>query len=40
VAAFLERLEAVNFDAFDPGLARRNWRLPWRMWKAQYTRKF
>jgi NADH dehydrogenase [ubiquinone] 1 alpha subcomplex assembly factor 6 len=40
VAAFLARLEAANFDAFAPALARRNWRLPWQMWRASYSRQF
>jgi len=30
---YLERLEAVNFNAFDPTLQLRSWKLPWRVWR-------
>ncbi|OCH86396.1 hypothetical protein OBBRIDRAFT_242902 [Obba rivulosa] len=30
---YLERLEAVNFNAFDPSLQLRSWKLPWRVWR-------
>ncbi|KAH9989706.1 isoprenoid synthase domain-containing protein [Russula compacta] len=40
VASFLERLEAVDFDAFHPSLQLRNWKLPWRVWRSYYKRTF
>ncbi|KAI0086519.1 Squalene/phytoene synthase [Irpex rosettiformis] len=36
-ALYLERLEKVNFDAFDPSLQQRSWRLPWRIWRGYYA---
>ncbi|KZT12069.1 uncharacterized protein LAESUDRAFT_720046 [Laetiporus sulphureus 93-53] len=33
---YLERLEAVNFDAFHPSLQNRDWKLPWRIWSSYY----
>ncbi|KAI0248584.1 isoprenoid synthase domain-containing protein [Lactifluus subvellereus] len=40
VASFLERLEAVNFNAFHPSLQLRSWKLPWRVWRSYYKRTF
>jgi len=40
IAYFLERLEAVNFDAFHPSLQLRSWKLPWRVWRSYYNRTF
>ncbi|KAH9891650.1 isoprenoid synthase domain-containing protein [Cubamyces lactineus] len=37
---YLGRLEAVNFDAFQPSLQLRDWRLPWRIWRGYYKRDF
>ena len=37
---FLQRLEAVNFNAFEPTLQRKDWRLPWRIWSAYHKRTF
>lgn len=31
---WLRRLEKVDFDVFDEGLRRREWRLPWKAWLA------
>ncbi|KAH9936315.1 isoprenoid synthase domain-containing protein [Fomitopsis serialis] len=33
---YLERLEAANFDVFDPSLQVRGWQLPWRIWRSYY----
>ncbi|KAG8907608.1 hypothetical protein FRB99_003303 [Tulasnella sp. 403] len=38
--SYLERLEKANFDAFDAGLLRRDWRLPFRIWRANSRRTF
>ncbi|KIO27028.1 hypothetical protein M407DRAFT_195197 [Tulasnella calospora MUT 4182] len=40
VASFLEQLEKVNFDAFDPSLQKRDWKLPFRIWRASSSRSF
>jgi len=40
IATFLERLEAVNFNAFDPSLQLRSWKLPWQIWRSYYKRTF
>ncbi|KAI9435375.1 isoprenoid synthase domain-containing protein [Russula earlei] len=40
IASFLERLEAVNFNAFHPSLQGRSWKLPWRVWRSYYKRTF
>ncbi|KAJ7863118.1 isoprenoid synthase domain-containing protein [Mycena olivaceomarginata] len=40
VASFLAQLERVNFDAFAPSLAMRDWRLSWRIWTGYYRREF
>jgi len=37
---YLERLEAVNFDAFHPSLQLRDWKLPWRVWRSYYKGTF
>ncbi|KAH9950578.1 Squalene/phytoene synthase [Amylocystis lapponica] len=37
---FLERLQAVNFNAFDPSLRMRDWKLPWRVWRGYYKGTF
>lgn len=33
---YLERLQEVDFDAFDPRLRVRDWKLPWRVWRSYY----
>jgi len=40
VGLFLEKLEGANFNAFHPSLQRRDWRLPWRVWRGFYKRRF
>ncbi|KAK0221836.1 isoprenoid synthase domain-containing protein [Armillaria fumosa] len=40
VASNLTRLEKANFNAFEPGLQLRDWKLPWRVWKSYYVRMF
>jgi len=40
IAVFLERLEAVNFNAFHPSMQLRSWKLPWRVWRSYYKRTF
>ncbi|KAI0648011.1 isoprenoid synthase domain-containing protein [Trametes meyenii] len=37
---YLGRLEAVNFDAFQPSLQLRDWKLPWRLWRGYYQLDF
>ncbi|KAG6336051.1 hypothetical protein ID866_3024 [Astraeus odoratus] len=39
-ASILERLEAVNFNVFHPSLQARDWRLPWRVWRSYYKKRF
>ncbi|KAJ3484253.1 hypothetical protein NLI96_g5768 [Meripilus lineatus] len=39
-ALYLERLEKANFDAFEPSLQMRTWRLPWRVWQGYYKGTF
>ncbi|MCJ1308992.1 hypothetical protein MMC25_002647 [Agyrium rufum] len=36
---WLERLEKVDFDVFDPSLRRSDWKLPWRYWRANSKKK-
>lgn len=40
IVSFLERLQGVDFDAFDPALQQRQWDLPWRVWRSYYKRTF
>ena len=40
VSAYLERLEKADFNAFEPGLMRREWRLPWRVYRAAGKKEF
>ena len=40
VIRFLERLEAANFNAFEPTLQRKDWKLPWRVWSGYRKRAF
>jgi len=40
VTNFLQRLEAANFNAFDPTLQRKDWKLPWRVWSGYHKRTF
>ncbi|KAH7913400.1 isoprenoid synthase domain-containing protein [Hygrophoropsis aurantiaca] len=40
VASFLRRLEKANFNAFDPSLQVRDWKLPWQVWRGYYKRTF
>ncbi|RPD62423.1 hypothetical protein L226DRAFT_458098 [Lentinus tigrinus ALCF2SS1-7] len=37
---YLGRLESVNFDAFDPSLQLRDWKLPWKIWRGYYKGDF
>ncbi|KAI0732041.1 isoprenoid synthase domain-containing protein [Fomitopsis betulina] len=37
---YLERLETANFNAFDPTLQVRGWKLPWRVWSSYYKGQF
>jgi len=39
-ASYLERLEAVDFDAFHPSLQVRDWKLPFRIWRQRSKRMF
>lgn len=40
VTSFLQRLEAANFNAFDPTLQRKDWKLPWHVWNGYRKRAF
>ncbi|TFK52614.1 hypothetical protein OE88DRAFT_1657972 [Heliocybe sulcata] len=40
VKSYLSRLEAANFNAFDTSLQRRDWKMPWRIWRGYYKRTF
>ncbi|KAF9649422.1 hypothetical protein BDM02DRAFT_3268747 [Thelephora ganbajun] len=40
VINFLQRLEAANFNAFEPTLQRKDWKLPWRIWSGYHKRTF
>jgi len=40
IASFLERLQAVDFNAFHPTLQLRRWNLPWQVWRSYYNRTF
>lgn len=40
VANLLQRLEDNNFNAFDPKLQQRDWKLPWQIYRAYYRRCF
>ncbi|TFK24970.1 hypothetical protein FA15DRAFT_618696 [Coprinopsis marcescibilis] len=40
IANYLGRLEKTNFNAFEPKLQLRDWKLPWQLWKSYYQRKF
>ncbi|KAF3902786.1 hypothetical protein AA313_de0204805 [Arthrobotrys entomopaga] len=37
---YLNRLEKVDFDVFDPSLQMREWRLPWKAYMANVRRQF
>ena len=37
---WLERLQRLDFDVFDPSLRRRDWKLPWRAWRANRRKTF
>ncbi|KAI0712164.1 isoprenoid synthase domain-containing protein [Earliella scabrosa] len=37
---YLGRLEAVNFDAFEPSLQVRDWKLPWKVWRGYFRGEF
>ncbi|KAG9036994.1 hypothetical protein FRB95_007289 [Tulasnella sp. JGI-2019a] len=39
-SSYLESLEKVNFDAFDPRLQQRDWKLAPRIWWASRSRRF
>ncbi|KAF9220959.1 hypothetical protein BS17DRAFT_292885 [Gyrodon lividus] len=40
VTSILRRLEAVNFNVYDPYLQVRDWKLPWHVWRGYYKRTF
>ncbi|TRM60671.1 isoprenoid synthase domain-containing protein [Schizophyllum amplum] len=40
VANYLQRLEKANFNAFEPKLQLRDWKLPWHVWRGYYKRMF
>ncbi|EKM79202.1 hypothetical protein AGABI1DRAFT_128365 [Agaricus bisporus var. burnettii JB137-S8] len=40
VANLLQRLENNKFDAFDPKLRQRDWKLPWFIYRGYYRRQF
>ncbi|EIN12633.1 hypothetical protein PUNSTDRAFT_97434 [Punctularia strigosozonata HHB-11173 SS5] len=40
IASYLSRLEAVNFNPFDPSLQRRHWKLPWNVWRGYFKKAF
>ncbi|KIJ64453.1 hypothetical protein HYDPIDRAFT_90439 [Hydnomerulius pinastri MD-312] len=40
VVSILRRLEAVNFNVYDPSLQVRDWKLPWQVWRSYYKRSF
>jgi len=40
VTNFLQRLEAANFNAFEPTLQRKDWKLPWRIWSGHHKHTF
>ena len=37
---YLDRLEALDFNPFDPKLLRRSWTLPWRAYRAFSKKSF
>ncbi|KAF8895517.1 isoprenoid synthase domain-containing protein [Infundibulicybe gibba] len=39
VSNYLRRLEEANFNAFEPRLQMRDWKLPWRVWRGFYKRE-
>ncbi|KAF5323872.1 hypothetical protein D9611_008257 [Ephemerocybe angulata] len=39
-ANYLGRLEKANFNAFEPRLQLRDWKLPWQLWRSYYKRQF
>ncbi|KAG8887292.1 hypothetical protein FRB98_000278 [Tulasnella sp. 332] len=40
ISSYLVNLEKANFDAFDPKLQQRDWKLPPRIWWAARSKKF
>jgi len=40
VASYLARLEAVDFDAFDPSLQMQDWKLPFSLWRHRSGGRF
>ncbi|KAF5360504.1 hypothetical protein D9756_005022 [Leucocoprinus leucothites] len=40
VTNLLQRLEKNSFNAFDPKLQQRDWKLPWHIYRAYYRREF
>ncbi|KAI0317787.1 Squalene/phytoene synthase [Amylostereum chailletii] len=40
VTSYLQRLESVNFDAFNRSLQMREWKMPWRVWRSYYNCTF
>jgi len=40
VQSFLTRLQAANFNVFDPSLQQRYWKLPWQIWRAHRNTSF
>ncbi|TPX31302.1 hypothetical protein SmJEL517_g05316 [Synchytrium microbalum] len=37
---YLKRLEATNFNLFDPKLTQKTWKLPWTIWSASRNSRF
>lgn len=40
VVSYLQRLEAVNFNPFNPVLQTKDWKLPWHVWRSYYQSRF
>ncbi|EFI27201.1 hypothetical protein CC1G_15026 [Coprinopsis cinerea okayama7 len=39
-ASYLSRLEKANFNAFEPQLQVRDWKIPFKIWSGYYKKKF
>jgi len=40
VSRYLAKLQKVNFDAWNPQLQRKDWLLPWHIWRNYYKQRF
>ena len=40
IASYFERLENVDFDAFQPSLQLPDWKLPFRIWRSRHWHQF